>query len=163
MVTVPGGTAAVSIDHGPLNMAAGRARGFTHDELGAALAASNITPRITAAAGQEMSTATLAEQCWGDIAAATRRAASTVAQLTSGRSDLTARAFYFRVIAGDPAGDYVVMSLLADTEQARAAGGFARIDATLRWSGQDWQLRVPVSEPSIQPDLADYSLLGPTA
>lgn len=162
MVTVPGGTAAISINHGPFTVSAGRARGFTHDELGAALAVSNIAPRITASAGMDVSATTLSEQCWGDTAAASRRAASTVAQLTPGRGDLEVRAFYYRVIAGDPIGDFVVVSLLADTEQARAAGGFARADATLRWSGQDWQLRVPVAEPSMQLDLAGYTRLGPT-
>lgn len=163
LVAVPGGTAAVSIHHGPFSVAAGRARGFTHDELGAALAASNIAPRITAAAAPAISAPTLTEQCWGDPASAAQRAASTVPQLTPGRDDLIVRGLYYKAIAGDPTGDYVVISMLADTDQARAAGGLARIDATLRWSDQDWQLRVPVSEPTLQPDTSGYTLLGPTS
>jgi hypothetical protein len=55
-----------------------------------------------------------------------------------------------------------VLSLLADTPQARARGGLSRVDATMRWSGQDWLLRVPVPRPSIYPDTTGYRLLGPT-
>jgi hypothetical protein len=78
------------------------------------------------------------------------------------RDDLTPSRMFFRVIAGDGRGEHVVVSLLADTPQSQARGGFSRVDATLRRHGDDWQLRVPVRGPSLHPDAAGYVLLGPT-
>lgn len=163
LVAVPGGVAAQSLRHGPFRVDGARASGFSHDALGAALAVSHISPRITAAAGAAVSGPTLAEQCFGDIGA-TQASLDTALPLsdTPAANDLTPAALHYRVIAGDPSGDHVVVSLLADTPQARSRGGLSRVDATLRWSGQDWQLRVPVRRPSLQPDTTGYTLLGPT-
>jgi len=71
-----------------------------------------------------------------------------------------ARALYYRIIAGDPRGDYTVVSLLADTAQAGSAGGLARVDLTLRWDDGDWRLRVPTPRPSLHPDTTGYVWLG---
>lgn len=70
---------------------------------------------------------------------------------------------YYRVIAGDARSEFAVLSLLADTPQARTRGGLSRVDATMRWSGQDWQLRVPVPRPSVYPDNTGYRLHGTDA
>lgn len=163
LVVVPGGIGASSQRHGPFHELDGRASGFSHDELGAALAAAHIGPRITAAAGTPVVEATLEEQCWGEVTAARERLATTLPRPdTAGRDDLIPSAMYFRVIAGDAGGDHVVVSLLADTAQSRAMGGYSRVDATLRWLGDDWQLRVPVRRPNLYPDTTGYRLLGPT-
>lgn len=164
LVAVPGGIAASSQRHGPFHESDGRASGFSHDELGAVLAATHIGPRITAAAGMPIVEATLVQQCWGDVTAARERLATTLPRPdTAVRDDLTPTALYFRVISGDAGGDHVVVSLLADTAQSRAMGGYSRVDATLRWVGDDWQLRVPVRRPNLHPDPAGYRLLGPTS
>ncbi|MDN5750496.1 MAG: hypothetical protein L0H64_18625 [Pseudonocardia sp.] len=164
LVVVPGGIAASSQRHGPFHEFDGRASGFSHDELGAALAATHIGPRITAAAGTPVVEATLVQQCWGDITAARERLATTLPRPdTAARDDLIPSAIYFRVIAGDAGGDHVVVSLLADTAQSRAMGGYSRVDAALRWVGDDWQLRVPVRRPNLHPDTTGYQVLGPTS
>ncbi|QJY47808.1 hypothetical protein [Pseudonocardia broussonetiae] len=162
LARVPGGVAAVSQRHGPTLTADGRAAGFTHDELGAALAASNLAPRVSSAAGPEVYETTLMGQCWGDPAGilARLRAELPASDSAAAGPATAARSLYYRTIAGDPQGDYVVMSLLADTEQARTAGGLARVDLTLRWDDGDWRLRVPTPRPSLHPDTSGYFLLG---
>ncbi|MBW0107271.1 hypothetical protein I4I84_00700 [Pseudonocardia sp. KRD-182] len=162
LIQVPGGVAAVSHRHGPVLTADGRAAGFTHDELGAALAVSNLAPRVSSAAGTPIYEATLAEQSWGDPAGmlARLRAELPASDSAAAGPVTTARSLYYRTIAGDPRGDYVVVSLLADTEQARTAGGLARVDLTLRWDDGDWRLRVPTPRPSLHPDTTGYVLLG---
>lgn len=164
LLAVPGGVAAQSLRHGPFRIDGMRASGFSHDALGAALAASHISPRITTAAGAAVTGPTLAEQCFGDTDDA-QAALDTALPLSDSPAgdDLTPVSLHYRVIAGNPFGDHVVVSLLADTPQARSQGGLSRVDPTMRWSGQDWQLRVPVRRPSLQPDTIGYALLGPTS
>ena len=163
MVPVPGGHAATSSRHGPFEQDDGRASGFTHDAIGAAVAATHISARVTAAAGPEIATATIAGQCWGDLASARRRlGAQMPLPATPPQPEFAPVALWFRVLGGDPTGEQVVVSLLADTPQSRAAGGLARVDATLRWSSADWQLRVPVARSSVYPDTDGYELLAPS-
>lgn len=161
LIVVPGGVAATSARHGPYAVTDGRATGFSHDALGAAMAASNIAPRITVAAGLQVYEPTLAEQCWGDVQATSEQLALPRPDEPN-RQDLDARALYYRVLAGDPGGEHLVVSLLADTPQSRGQGGWSRVDLTLRWSGTDWQLRVPTPRPSLHRSTTDYALLGPT-
>jgi hypothetical protein len=165
LVAVPGGTAASSPRHGPFGQDGNRAFGFSHDEVGAAIAATHIGPRTSAGAGGDVVDATLRTQCWGDLDAA-RSQLTTALPVPDqpARADLTPTAIFFRVIAGDGRGDHVVMSLLADTPQARDRGGYSRVDATLRRVvGGDWQLRVPLPRPILHPDTVGYALLGPTS
>lgn len=161
--SVPGGIAAVSAQHGPHTTRDGRASGFTHDELGAAIAASNLAPRVSAAAPAIVYEATMREQTWGDTGATLQQLRAALPASDAAPTDeLSATALYYRVLAGDPRGEHVVVSLLADTPQARSRGGLARVDAALRWAGGDWQLRVPPRQPSLHPDTAGHTLLGPT-
>ncbi|GAA1194908.1 hypothetical protein [Pseudonocardia alaniniphila] len=163
LVAVPGGVGASSLRHGPFHEFNGRATGFSHDGVGAALAATHIGARTASVAGSDAVAATLDEQCWGDVARARERLFTALPRPDAPSRDMvSATAMYFRVIAGDARGEFVVLSLLADTPQARALGGFSRVDATMRWSGLDWQLRVPVPRPSVYPDTTGYRLLGPT-
>ncbi|MFD1521455.1 hypothetical protein [Pseudonocardia yunnanensis] len=162
-MTVPGGVAASSSRHGPFHEFNGRATGFSHDDLGAALAATHIGARTAPAAGTEVLAATLDEQCWGDVARARERLFTALPRPDAPpREAVSATAMYFRVIAGDPRGEFVVLSLLAETPQPRARGGLSRVAVAMRWSGRDWQLRVPVPGPSVYPDTTGYRLLGPT-
>jgi hypothetical protein len=152
VVAVPGGIAAVSDSHGPRDRRDGRSAGFAHDELGAAIAASNLTARVSPAAGA-VAEATVTGQCFGDIPTTLARLRSALPMSDSpSRAALQPEALHYRVLAGDPRGDAVVVSLLAETPQARGLGGLSRIDATLRWIDGDWRLRVPLPAPSIHPD-----------
>lgn len=164
LVAVPGGTAASSRRHGPSGEDEERAFGFSHDEVGAAIAATHIGPRIGPSAGAAVVEATLDAQCWGDLATARARFASALPVPDQpARTDLIPATMFFRVIAGDGRDDHVVVSLLADTPQARDRGGYSRVDASLRWDDGDWRLRVPVPRPILHPDTAGYALLGPTS
>jgi len=164
LVDVPGGVAASSPTHGPALVQDGRASGFRHDELGAALAASHLAPRVSTAADPAIAESSLAEQCWGDLdAARTRLAAALPGSDAPPRVSSAPRALYYRLVTGDPNGEddaTVVVSLLAATEQARIGGGLSRTDLTLRWTGGDWRLRVPVQRPSLHPGTDGYALLG---
>jgi hypothetical protein len=163
LVTVPGGVAASSSRHGPFHEFNGRATGFSHDEVGAALAATHIGARTAPASGTDGVAATLDEQCWGDVARTRERLFTALPRPDAPpREAVSATAMYYRVISGDARGEFVVLSLLAETPQSRARGGLSRVDATMRWSGQDWQLRVPVPRPSVHHDTTGYRLLGPT-
>ncbi len=159
----PGGTTAVSPAYGPWSTFDGRAVGFSHDELGAAIAAADLTARVTPAADPGVVGATLAEQCWGDLPAAYQQLRTTRPDPEDASTVAAApRALLYRVLAGNPREDHVVISLLADTAQARDQSGWSRLDATLRWSGRDWQLRVPMATASLQTDPSDYAPLVST-
>ncbi|MBN9098149.1 MAG: hypothetical protein J0I49_08575 [Pseudonocardia sp.] len=165
LVPVPGGVGATSRLHGPSVTESGRARGFVHDETGAAIAASNLAARVSVAAGREIYEPTILEQTFGDSAGtlAAVRADAFPPPPDATPTPTIAESIYYRVIGGDPNGEYVVVSLLADTEQARALGGLARIDLTLRWITGDWRLRVPIPAASLRPDALGYALLGKTS
>lgn len=165
LVPVPGGVAAMSRLHGPNITESGRARGFTHDETGAAIAASNLAPRVSAAAGPEVYEPTILEQTFGDPTGTlvAVRADAFPPPPDASPTPTIAESIYYRVISGDPHGEYAVVSLLADTEQARALGGLARIDLTVRWVADDWRLRVPIPAASLRSDAGGYALLGTTS
>jgi hypothetical protein len=168
LVEVPGGTAAFSPAHGPRVVTHGRASGFSHDAVGAAVAASNLATRLSPSAGPAIYEPTLAEQCWGDTATQRHRLrfAPTLTDDTAVQADAQARrvrVLYFRIVAGDPAGDRVTVSLLADTAQAAARGALARTDLTLRWADGDWRLLVPLPGTALQAQTRGYRLLGRAA
>ena len=60
----------VSAAHGPRMRHGGLAAGFAHDELGAVIAAINISTRLTGSAGPDVYEPTARHQCVGDVAAA---------------------------------------------------------------------------------------------
>jgi hypothetical protein len=70
---------------------------------------------------------------------------------------------YYRVIAGDPDSDHVVISLLAGTPQAATQQGLARVDVALRWDDGDWRIRVPLPRPTVFADASNYVRLGGTS
>jgi hypothetical protein len=145
LVAVPGGWAATSARSGPFRLQDGCASGFSHDVSGAAAAATHIGARVTPAAGPGRMLAT-----------------GLPLPATPPRPELAPATIWCRKLAGDPTAEQVVVSLLADTEEARAAGGLARVDAALRWSNEDWQLRVPASRPSVHRSSDGYRLLAAT-
>ncbi|MBV8994446.1 MAG: hypothetical protein JO287_12300 [Pseudonocardiales bacterium] len=52
---------------GPRHTDGGLAKGFTHDTLGAAVAAVNISSRLASEVGPQVYEATAREQCFGDV------------------------------------------------------------------------------------------------
>lgn len=161
LVHVAGGVAASSPSHGPDLVWEGRAAGFRRDELGAALAATHLLVRVGNGADPAVADATLTEQCWGDLAdARARRAAALPASDSPPPTVFVPRALHYRLLSGDPGSELVVVSLLAETEQATTADGLSRVDLSLRWIDGDWRLRVPVQRPALHVGTAGYTFLG---
>lgn len=149
----------VSAVHGPRSDAGGVPSGYSHDAAGAALAAINISYRLTGAVGPGTYQAVLFQQCYGNVDA-------TVQQLTASSSastaaEVTPDQWWWRVTAGDPSGDLVQVSVLARTPQSAALGGFSEIERTVAWRGGDWRMQVPPSPPALVSSTAGYTLLGP--
>jgi hypothetical protein len=161
LVHVAGGVAASSPTLGPTLVWDGRAAGFLRDELGAALAATHLLVRVGSGADPAVADATLTEQCWGDPAGARARRAAALPPSDAPPPTMSApRALYYRLLSSDPGDELVVVSLLAETEQATTADGLSRVDLTLRWADGDWRLRVPVQRPALHIGTAGYTSLG---
>lgn len=149
---VPSGAAV-----GPHELAGGVARGFSQDARGAAVAALNISARISPAAGDGVMQQTVRAQCFGDPDTAINNAEqqSTVA----GDDTVQPSAYWFKVTSGDPS-SLLVIDIAAETPQASGAGGYVHFERTLRWTGDDWQMQVPVARPALLNSLSGYTLLG---
>jgi hypothetical protein len=145
----------MSASHGPFHTANGVASGFSHDELGAVLAAYNISYRLTP-----------------DVAPAV--AASTVAQMTSGDRDtmlaqmrteptgtqIAPTELYYKVLAGDPTGGSVLLSIAVRSPDSAASGGYLAGQRSLTWRDGDWRMAVPLIPVQVMPSLIDYQFLG---
>lgn len=143
---------------GPARVTDGVAAGFSHDELGAVLAAVNIAARLNVDVGPAVYEAVARQQCVGDIDTA-------LAQLRSTRSHAPpaatiAGAYFYRVDGGDPTTGRVLVTIAADTPQARAAGGYAAVTRTLRWIDGDWRMQVPSTPARLITSVANYHPLG---
>ena len=148
----------VSSQHGPRDTAGGVARGFTHDALGAALAAIHISARLSGEVGPEVYEAVARQQCVGDVEAALAaiRGARSVAPAGAALPE----AYYYKITAGDPGGDQVLVSLAVSSPQGRGLGGFVGVLRTLRWVNGDWRLQVPTPAPQVIGSVEAYTLLG---
>jgi hypothetical protein len=149
----------VSPRHGPVDTSNGLASGFAHDELGAVLAAINISARLTGSAGPAVYETTARLQCLGDIN-------TTIATIRSQRSTsppgtTVPTAAYYRITSGDPNGDLVGVSIALDTPQSRGLGGYGEITRTLQWVDGDWKLHVPPSPPRLITSIRGWTSLGP--
>lgn len=143
--------------HGPLRQsAAGVAAGFSHDELGAALAAINISARLSSSAGAAVYEATARQQCVGDV----ERAIATSRSESRSSSSGNAPTEYLYRISGDPASEVVVVSIAAATPEATGMHGYAEITRTLQWIDGDWKLQVPVNRPRLISSTDGYRSLG---
>lgn len=144
-----------STSHGPTQTTNGMAAGFSHDELGAALAAINISYRLTSDVGPMVYETTARQQCYGDIT-------TTIAQIRSQPSITSPKVteFYYKILSGDPEGDLVLIAIAGKSASTTAAGGYASALRTLRWTGRDWQMQVPVAPAQITTDVSGYEFLG---
>jgi hypothetical protein len=143
---------------GPARVTDGVAAGFTHDELGAVLAAMNIAARLNEDVGPAVYEAVARQQCVGDIDTALAQLRSTRSQAPPAAT--IAGAYFYRVDGGDPTTDRVLVTIAADTPQARAAGGYAAATRTLRWIDGDWRMQVPSTPARLITSVATYHPLG---
>ena len=143
---------------GPARTADGVAAGFTHDELGAVLAAINVAARLNVDLGPTVYEAVARQQCVGDIDTALAQLRSTRSQAPPAAT--VATGYFYRVDGGDPTTDRVLVSIAADTPQARAAGGYAAVTRTLRWIDGDWRLQIPNTPARLISAVTTYHPLG---
>src|SRR5689334_1256720 len=148
----------VSASHGPRVRHGGLAAGFAHDELGAVIAAINISTRLTRSAGPDVYEPTARHQCVGDIPAGLAAIAVQTGTATPGAA--TATEFFYRIAGGDPRGDTVVIALAARSPQAGAQGGYAALERTLVWSHRDWRIQLPTTAPHLTDSVDGYLSLG---
>lgn len=143
---------------GPTTVTATQAKGFSHDQLGAVIAAINITTRITSAAGPAAYRSTLAEQTVGDAQAALTDVAGE--QSDSSASQTRPDHWWYRIGAGNPQGDLVEVDLVASTPQTRAQNEYAALSATVRWVDGDWKVQLPRPRATPITSTAGYAALG---
>lgn len=150
-----------SQQHGPTRTGDGLASGFTHDELGAALAAMHISARLVPAVPPEVYQQTARAQCYGDVDAYIERLERSRLARPPVRPDEVARELYYRVVDGDPRGLTVRISLAAVSEEARQKGGYAELTRTLQWIKGDWKMQLPPPPRAIIESLDGYRPLEP--
>ena len=71
-----------------------------------------------------------------------------------------ATGYFYRVDGGNPTTNRVLVTIAADTPQARAAGGYAAFTRTLRWIDGDWRMQVPTAPARLIASVAGYHPLG---
>jgi hypothetical protein len=148
----------VSAVHGPAERRNGLAAGFSHDAMGAVLAAINISTRLAGLAGPAVYETTARLQCTGDIEA-------TIATIRNQRSDSVPGStipteIFYRITSGDPNADLVAISIAFQTPQSTGMGGYAELARTLQWIDSDWKLQVPPAPLRLITSVDDYTSLG---
>jgi hypothetical protein len=144
--------------HGPRDTGGGRAKGFSHDERGAVFAAINLSMRLSAAAGPAVYNPTFTEQTVGDARSAV---AELAGESTAARpAEVRPTQWWYRISAGDPAGDLVEVELLAATPQATSQGRFAQLTVVLRWDAGDWKVQLPRRRAHAVASTGGYASLG---
>lgn len=144
--------------HGPRNTEGGLAKGFTHDTLGAALAAVNIGTRLASEVGPQVYEPTVRQQCFGNVDSEIEQIRDSVSTTPAGADKYSE--VWYRVASGDPTSDLVLISIAAKTPQSTTDGGFTALDVTMRWANGDWKMQVPTARASIIPSVSGYTLLG---
>jgi hypothetical protein len=143
---------------GPRNTENGLAKGFTHDALGAAVAAVNISFRLASEAGPQVYETTVREQCFGDLDTTLQQIRNSFSNAPRGAAKPSE--YWYKITSGDPTSDLVLISIAIKTPQSIARGGYARLDNTMQWINRDWRLQVPTAPPSVIPSVDGYTLLG---
>jgi hypothetical protein len=144
--------------HGPAETGNGLASGFTHDELGAVLAAINISVRLSGQAGPAVYETTARLQCLGDID--TTIAAIRSQHSTAVAGSTTPTKYLYRITSGNPREDLVGITIALDTPQSRTLGGYTEVTRTLQWIDGDWKLHVPPPPPRLITSVDGWTSLG---
>lgn len=143
---------------GPRDTGNGLAKGYTHNTLGAALAAVNISFRLASEASPQVYEPTVRDQCFGDVNSQIEQIRNSFSTEPPGAAKPSE--IWYRVVSGDPSGDLVLMSIAVKTPQSVERGGYAEYDSTIRWVNGDWKLQVPLARPSVIPSIQNFTLLG---
>ena len=143
---------------GPRNNDGGLAKGFSHDALGAALAAVNISSRLASEVGPQVYEATVREQCFGDVDTALNQIRNSYSNAPTGAAKPSE--IWYRVAGGDPRGDLILMSIALKTPESVERGGYAGLDMTMRWDAGDWKVQIPIARPLLVPSVSGYTFLG---
>ena len=143
---------------GPHDTSGGLAKGFSHDTLGAALAAVNIGVRLASEVGPQVYEATAREQCSGDVESEIDQIRNSFSNASPGSA--TFSEVWYKVASGDASSDLVLISIAVKTPQSVEKGGYAKLDNTMRWIDGDWKMQVPTARPSLISSVNDYMLLG---
>ncbi|MFN2534865.1 MAG: hypothetical protein ABR528_06400 [Pseudonocardiaceae bacterium] len=143
---------------GPRHTETGLAKGFTHDALGAAVAAVNISSRLASEVGPQVYEATAREQCFGDVETALNQIRNSFTNAPPGAAKPSE--IWYRVAGGDPTDDLVLMSVALKTPESVERGGYAGLEMTMRWVDGDWKVQVPIARPLLVPSVSGYTLLG---
>jgi hypothetical protein len=140
---------------GPTQLTDGIPTGYAHNELGAALAAFNISFQLTSDAGPAVYNATAREQTYGAV---TETLAEVQSSPPGGSSPATE--FFYKVLSGDPTGTRVMLSIAQRTAESAANGGFYVTDRELRWQAGDWRMALPMPGVVLQSGLPGFISLG---
>lgn len=143
---------------GPRDTQGGLAKGFTHDTLGAAVAAVNISSRLASEVGPQVYEATARKQCFGDVETALNQIRNSFTNAPPGAAKPSE--IWYRVAGGDPTGDLVLMSVALKTPESVERGGYAGLEMTMRWVDGDWKVQVPIARPVLVSSVSGYTLLG---
>ena len=154
-VDVNGVRLPVSDTHGPTRQHDGLAFGFSHDELGAVIAAAALDYRTSALPGPAVYRATITGQGVGDPdaqlsevdASYTSRVSAAGVSYGQPLPAPNAHVVGYRILAGDPTGDQVVVGLCVRTLRDGSEVTYLGHD-TLHWSGQDWRIELPLADPT---------------
>ena len=153
-----------SVIHGPARTGAGLATTFTHDLLGAALAAINISSRLTPDAGPAVVEATAHRQCLGDVEALLATIRGHTGTTVTGVS--VPIEYFYTLVDGDPRGDVVTVAIAVRTAQSATMGGYGGYARTLQWERAgagvgDWSVQLPLGPPRLVASVEHYTSLGP--
>jgi hypothetical protein len=141
--------------HGPFHTSDGLASGFSHDALGAALAAFNITYRLTSDVSPTVYETTARTQTFGDP-----EAMLALIRLQPVGGSAPATQFFYRILTGDPTGDSVLVSIAVRSPDSSLSGGFFAAQRSLRWIDGDWHMAVPMPPSATLTALPGYQPLG---
>jgi hypothetical protein len=142
--------------HGPSDTAGGRARGFSHDELGAALAAVDLDYLSSPLPGPAVFNPTITQQGAGDVygeladvqAQYERRISAEGKRDGDPLSPPGVQVLGYRVTDGDPRGGRVVIEVCGQGPvPGQSRSTFYTADHTMVWTNGDWRLSFPVPDP----------------
>lgn len=142
----------VSTTHGPRDMHAGRASGFSHTEVGAAFAAAHLVAMTSPSVGPDVFEPTLADQVVGANAttmagqvAEQYRALRLSAGVQEGRAvpGANANVVGFALDAYDADAGHATVRLVLTSPELRRSERMLELPITLTWSDGDWRLLAP--------------------
>lgn len=144
-----------SAGHGPFRSGAGLASGFSHDDLGAALAAINIVQRFSVELGPQVYVPTVRAQAYGDVETLLAQIRAQPSGIVNPITEMA-----YKALSGDATSDLVLISMAVRTASSAAQGGWYATAVTLRWHDGDWRAQVPLAPGQLIRSVEGYQSLG---